>query len=162
MAWSPFSRSYDEKISRVMSPVYEPLARHRVLSYTCMAVALTFFLGSANWVTYFELARHGVATQGAVIKSSCSRHLTFSYRFTIGENQYEGVSNDGYKKPSCNTLEPGDPVVIYYLPSNPRINDAGDPRQHLENETVAVALAALLLPLFFLTVIVRLYGKDRN
>jgi hypothetical protein len=45
-------------------------------------------------------------------------------------------------------LAVGQSVVIYYDPEHPEISVLGDPKPMLKNETISVALAALVVPTF--------------
>lgn len=72
--------------------------------------------------------------------------MTFSYRFDLNGQKIDGFGGDGYGNPSCDTLKQGDPVLIYYLSSQPEINVPGDPKKRLNNETISIMMPALIFP----------------
>ncbi len=132
-----------------------------LLLYSAFAIAMALFLGRINWMTYYRLSKHGVETKAVVTKTSCSNHMTFSYRFDLNGQGIDGFGGDSYGNPSCDTLKQGDPVLIYYLSSHPEINAPGDPKQRLNNETNSIALAALVFTAFFVFPINRWAKKRR-
>jgi len=117
-----------------------------LLLYLALAIAIILFIGSINWMTYYRLSKQGIGTRAVVTKTNCSNHMTFSYRFDFNGKSIYGSGGDGYGNPSCDTLKQGDPVLIYYLPSQPEINVPGDPKERLNNETISIAMAALIFP----------------
>ena len=114
--------------------------------YLVFAIAIALFLGSINWMTYYRLSKRGIGAEAMVTKTSCSNHMTFSYNFKLKGQSINGFGGDGYGNPSCDTLKEGDPLLIYYLSSQPEINVPGDPMQRLKNETISIMMAALFFP----------------
>jgi hypothetical protein len=117
-----------------------------LLLYLALAIAIAFFLGNLNWMTYYRLSKNGIGTKAIVTKTNCSNHMTFSYRFDLNGQKIDGFGGDGYGNPSCDTLKQGDPVLIYYLSSQPEINVPGDPKKRLNNETISIMMPALIFP----------------
>jgi hypothetical protein len=117
-----------------------------LLLYLALAIAIALFLGSINWMTYYRLSKHGIGIKAIVTKTSCSNHMTFSYYFELKGQSIDGFGGDGYGNPSCDTLKEGDPVLIYYLSSQPEINVPGDPKKRLNNETISIMMAVLIFP----------------
>jgi len=117
-----------------------------LLLYLALAIGIVLFLGSINWMTYYRLSNHGIWTKAIVTKTDCSNHMTFSYRFDFNGQGIDGFGGDGYGNPSCDTLKQGDSLLIYYLSSQPEINVPGDPKERLNNETISIAMAALIFP----------------
>jgi hypothetical protein len=117
-----------------------------VLLYLALAIAIVLFIGSINWMTYYRLSKQGIGTKAVVTKTNCSNHMTFSYRFDFSGQSIDGSGGDGYGNPSCDTLKEGDPVLVYYLSSQPEINVPGDPKERLNNETISIAMPTLIIP----------------
>ena len=117
-----------------------------LLLYLALAIGIVLFLGSINWMTYYRLSKQGIGTGAVVTKTNCSNHMTFSYRFDLSGQKIDGFGGDGYGNPSCDTLKQGDSLLIYYLSSQPEINVPGDPKERLNNETISIAMAALIFP----------------
>ena len=87
--------------------------------------------------------------------------MTFSYRFDLRGEGVGGHGGDGYGNPSCDTLKQGDSIMIYYLSSQPEINRPGDPKARLDNETMSIAMAALIFPAI-LVFTLRKWDKKQN
>lgn len=119
-----------------------------LLFYAVAATAIAVLMGRSNWLTCYRLANGGISTQALVTNTTCSDHSSFSYRYAVGGQNFEGSGRDGYGNPSCNALKPGNQVQVVYLATAPQMSIPGDPKERLGDETVAIALAALLLPPF--------------
>ena len=130
-----------------------------LLLYLALAIAIVLFIGSINWMTYYRLSKQGIGTKAVVTKTNCSNHMTFSYRFDFNGQSIGGSGGDGYGNPSCDTLRQGDPVLVYYLSSQPEINVPGDPKKRLTNETISIAGAALTLPVLLVFAINKAMNK---
>jgi hypothetical protein len=133
-----------------------------LLLYLALAIAIVLFIGSINWMTYYRLSKQGIGTKAVVTKTNCSNHMTFSYRFDFNGQSIDGSGGDGYGNPSCDTLKQGDPVLIYYLSSQPEINVPGDPKERLNNETISIAMAALIFPALLVFAINRWAKKQKQ
>jgi hypothetical protein len=130
--------------------------------YLALAIAIALIIGSINWMTYYRLSKHGVGTKGVVTKTNCLNHMTFSYRFDFNGQSIDSSGGDGYGNPSCDTLKQGDPVLIYYLPPQPEINVPGDPKERLNNETISIAMAALIFPAILVFAISKWIKKQKQ
>ncbi len=117
-----------------------------LLFYALLATTIAVQMGRANWLTYRRLAG-GTATTATVTQTACSDHGTFAYRFAVGGQSFVGSGDGGYGNPPCAAIKPGDRVSIRYLSDEPRINGPGDPRGRLFDATLAIATAALFVPL---------------
>jgi hypothetical protein len=117
-----------------------------LLLYLAFAIGIALFLGRINWMTYYRLSNNGIGTKAIVTNTDCSNHMTFSYRFDSSGQSIDGLGGDGYGNPSCYTLKKGDPVLIYYLSTQPQINVPGNPKERLNNETISITMAALIFP----------------
>jgi len=132
-----------------------------LLLYLALVIAIVLFIGSINWMTYYRLSKQGIGTKAVVTKTNCSNHMTFSYRFDFSGQSIDGSGGDGYGNPSCDTLKEGDPVLIFYLASQPEINLPGNPKERLNNETISIAMASLIFPAFTIFAITR-WNKRRR
>jgi hypothetical protein len=134
-----------------------------LLYYVAAATAVTVLTGRANWLPQYRLANAGVSTQALVTKTTCGDHSKIFYRFTAGGQSIDGYGDAGHGNPPCNTLKPGDPIQVVYLANGPQANLPGDPKERLVNETAAIALVALFLPLvviFILFIFLRKRQKE--
>ncbi len=118
-----------------------------LLSYVAAAMAVAVLTGRANWLPQYRLANAGISTQALVTKTACWDHSKIFYRFTVGGQIIDGHGDAGHGNPPCTTLKPDDPIQVVYLASAPQTNLPGDPKERLGNETAAIAVAALFLPL---------------
>src|SRR6185369_7066819 len=87
--------------------------------YASFAILIALKFGLANTLTYYRLMTAGVATQAAITGTTCSDRKTFAYRFTVGDNTYEGRGEEGFGISSCASLKPGDQVPVSYLGDEP-------------------------------------------
>jgi hypothetical protein len=117
-----------------------------LLTYLLLATAIAMQMGRANWLAYYRLTK-GTPATATVTQTACADHGTFAYRFEAGGQSFGGSGDGGYGNPPCAELKTGDRVSIYYLAADPRINGAGDPRGRLFDATLAIATAALFVPL---------------
>ncbi len=124
-----------------------------LLFYAIAATAIAVLMGRTHWLPYYRLANAGIVTQALVNQTSCADRQTFSYRFAVGGQEFDGSGDGGYGNPPCGALKPGDHVQVVYLAAVPQTNVPGDPRERLTNETIGIALAALFLPLVFLLIL---------
>ena len=101
---------------------------------------VSLMLGTLNWKRYLNLSRRGVATEGHVIAKEPDNHLSVRYSYRANGDTLVGVQSVGR---SIDSLKVGDPVKIYYLPSDPSISCFCDPSKKFTSETFAILLAAL-------------------
>ncbi len=133
-----------------------------LLYYVVFAATITMLYGSSNWLTYYRLTSKGSGTKAVVTRTDCTSTKTFSYRFTVGGQSFEGSGGGSYGNPSCNSLKPGDQVLVYYLASDPKISAPGDAEARLINESIAIALAALFFPLVLLFILFAVFKLMRK
>lgn len=133
--------------------------------YLVFAAAICVFFGRPDWVSYYRLAFQGVEAQGRVTSLSCSSKVQLGYTFNVDGKNYEGRGDGGFGNPPCTMLKPGDTIQVSYLPSEPEATLPGNPRERLATETVAIAMAALFVPLVllvFLFVALRAFRGSRK
>jgi len=133
-----------------------------LLFYAIAATAIAVLMGRAHWLPWYRLAHEGVGTQALVTQTSCADRATFSYRFAVGGQSIGGSGDAGYGNPPCGSLKPGDQVQVVYLAAAPQTNLPGDPKERLGNETAAIALTALALPLVFLVILFLFLRRKRR
>jgi hypothetical protein len=124
-----------------------------LLFYAVTATAIALLMGRSNWLSYYRLNHDGITIQALVTKTDCADHATFSYRFVVGGQSFDGRGGDGNGNPPCGSLKPGDQVQVVYLAAVPHTNLPGNPQERLVNETAVIATAALVLPLLALVVL---------
>ncbi len=134
-----------------------------LLVYLLLATTIVVQMGRANWLTYYRLAKGATAT-AAVTALACADHGTFAYRFSAGGKSVTGSGDGGYGNPPCAALKPGDTVSVFYLPAEPQVNGPGDPQGRLFDATLAIATAALFVPLviIFLLFLLSRWGQRRK
>ena len=139
--------------------------RRRILFlvfYAVAASAIAVLMGRSDWLACYRLANEGIGTQALVTNTTCSDHSTFSYSYAVGGQSFEGRGRDGYGNPSCTALKPGNQVRVVYLAATPQMSIPGDPRERLGDETMVIALAALLLPPFSAFIVFLFFRKRQR
>ena len=121
--------------------------------YYIISVAIVFALfGSLKWLDYIKLMANGTSTNAIVTTTACSSNMTFSYRFSVGDQSFIGSGGEGYGNKSCISLKPGDAAMIFYLDSDPNTNTPGDPGARFISEFAGIALVAFFVPLLLLLI----------
>jgi hypothetical protein len=74
-----------------------------------------------------RLAFGGALTTGTVLSANClggkNHHdVRLSYRFELDGASYTGSGLSGTGNPGCGRIAAGDPVMLYYLPSEPQVS----------------------------------------
>ncbi len=133
-----------------------------LLFYAVAATAIAVSMGRSSWLTCYRLANGGISTQALVTNTACSDHSSFSYRYAVGGESFEGSGRAGYGNPSCTVLKAGNQVQVTYLAAAPRMSIPGDPKERLSDETLAVVVAALLLPLFSAFIVFLFFRKRQR
>jgi hypothetical protein len=116
-----------------------------IITMIVTAVVISFILGTLNWKRYWDLSRVGLATEGHVIAKEPDNHMSVRYTYQANGETLVGAQSVGR---SINGFNLGDPVKIYYLPSDPSVSCFCDPRSKLTSETLAIFLAALATSAF--------------
>ncbi|HEY4951895.1 MAG TPA: DUF3592 domain-containing protein [Verrucomicrobiae bacterium] len=119
-----------------------------VITWLALAVAIAIGIGSLNWPAYHRMAASGVPGQATVIELLPKIHNTVRYEYHVGGQIFQGQMQSWQPNPPLEQLSIGQLLVIYYDPNNPRASVLGDPKPMLENETISVALATIVIPTF--------------
>ena len=118
------------------------------ITWLVLATVIAIGVGSLNWPGYYRLVRAGVSGQASVVQLLPNIHETARYEYRVGGRVYEGQMQSWQPNPPLERLRVGQPVVIYYDPQRPAESVLGNPRPMLQNETISVALAAIVAPSF--------------
>jgi hypothetical protein len=81
---------------------------------------------------YRALVADNVTTTGQVSHVACNDHGAVYYAFNAGGREYRARAPAGV--PTCETAKPGDPVVVYYRPSDPATNTLLHPAKAYDQE----------------------------
>ena len=111
-----------------------------------LAVALVVGVGlwSVNSPKFVRLAKHGRRGSAIVTSTDCSRHDSFNYRVVLDEPDAEPPAGGRFVPADCRRLREGDRIDVYYLPNDPTVSTARDPRSALFGESLFAVMAALL------------------
>ncbi len=129
--------------------------------YLLPVVLVILIGGGGNIQHFYRLVTDGVPTTGLVIDTEPNNHSKVRYRYRVGDQTYDAASlgGGGHGNPDVADLRPGDPILVYYLRSDPRISGPGTPQSRLSNE---LAFIALVVGVFALVTIGNwLYVKRR-
>ena len=118
------------------------------ITWLALAVAVALGVGSLNWPAFRRMTRVGVIASGRVVKLLPKIHETVRYEYRVGGEVIEGQMQSWLPNQPLEKLRVGDPLVIYYDPQHPAESVLGDPKPMLQNETVSVAAASILMPTF--------------
>jgi hypothetical protein len=118
------------------------------ITWLALAIAIVIGLGSLNWRAYRSMAACGVSGQATVIELLPKIHNTVRYEYRVAGQAFQGQMQSWQPNPPLTKLSVGQPLVIYYDPRHPEESVLGDPKPMLQNETISVALAAVILPTF--------------
>jgi hypothetical protein len=91
----------------------------------------------------------GVPAQATVSELLPQIHDTLRYEYHVAGRGFQGQMQSWSPNPPLEQLSVGQSLVIYYDPEHPEESVLGDPAPMLKNETISIALAAILLPGFF-------------
>jgi hypothetical protein len=120
------------------------------ITWLALTVAIALGIGKLSWLEYRRLAVHGVRTQGLTIEILPMQHGTVRYEYHVDGRKFEGQTQPWPPNPEWMSV--GQTVVVYYDPEYPERSVLGDPRPILKNETISIALAALIGPTFIVLV----------
>lgn len=118
------------------------------LTWLVLAIVAAIGIGSLNWRSYRRMAARGVSTQATVIELLPQTHDTLRYEYHLAGRAFQGQMQSWPPNPPLGQLRIGQSLVIYYDPEHPEESVLGDPKPMLKNETISVALAAILFPTF--------------
>jgi Protein of unknown function (DUF3592) len=117
-----------------------------LLIWLGMVIVIGIGIGSLNWRFYRRMTTDGVAGQANVIELLPMDHKTVRYRYHVAGREFHGQRQSWPPNPPLEELAIGQMVVVYYDPEHPEQSVLGDPRPMLENETIAVTIAATGIP----------------
>ncbi len=119
-----------------------------VVTWLVLAVVIAIGIGSLNWPSYRRMALRGISGQATVIELLPKIHNTLRYEYHVAGRAFQGQMQSWSPNPLLEQLAVGQSVIIYYDPEHPEVSVLGDPNPMLKNETISVALAALVVPTF--------------
>ncbi len=114
------------------------------------ALAAAVLLYRSDWPLYRRLRENGVHADGWVTLKGLGAPDAVSFSFEAGGKTYGGTGKAGYGNRQFNELQPGDRVLVFYLPQDPSVNCLGDPSEHLrdQNRAIAVPITLFAIGLF--------------
>lgn len=113
-----------------------------VTAFLLFAGLFAFWLKNASrWPIYRQLTREGKATTGWVTAKGLNGQRRVNYSFAADGRVYSGLGRAGFGTPEFNQLNPGDEVLIFYLPRTPEVSELGDPKEHLRQQNRVLAFA---------------------
>lgn len=116
------------------------------------ALAIAIPISRINLVRFYRLNREGIHTNGVVTNLQPANHQSVNYSFSVGGKHYSSIGRAGFGNPEFCCLTVGQNLIVYYLPSDPRISCAGIPEQLIQNEVPPIVLAGIIFPLFAMVV----------
>jgi hypothetical protein len=136
-----------------------------------LVVGMLWGLALPDWITWYRLRQDGIVVEGEITSLHARNgHLYVIYRFTVGENEGDGVSYTEEQRVSKNTfdkLTENTPVRITYLSDDPKVsrlnkdNPGNVTRDRLTG--AAFGLTVLLILLLFVGFVQRHpYALRRN
>ncbi len=129
------------------------------IAWLILAVATAIGIGSLNWPAYQRMAKLGVSGQATAVELHPKVHNSVRYQYKVDGKMFYGQMQSWQPNLPLGQLHVGQPLVIYYDPQHPEHSVLGDPKAMLQNETISVALAAIVFP----TVIVVAWAwRSRN
>jgi len=108
--------------------------------YVLFAMVLMLLLDEKNVRDYYNLTHFGRQTSGVVTRQTCNVHMMLWYRFMVGSQAFTG----GDFNEACHSLTAGQPISVYYLPQDPKMNISEDPLGRLENEYGFIILGTIM------------------
>jgi hypothetical protein len=128
-----------------------------------LGLALLFVdLSGGNLPTYRALRDRGVIASGTLVERRPANHGILGAEYRVDGRSYRCETSHVTlpNPPDCN-LKVGDPVAVFYLPSQPERCALGDPAMLLQQEYRTVSLAAVACPTMILGAFL-LRRKDRE
>ena len=116
------------------------------ITWLLLAITIVVVVGRLNWPAYHRMATVGVPGQATVVELLPNIHNTVRYEYRVDGRGFQGQMQSWRPNPPLSQLTVGHPLVIYYDAQNPEDSVLGYPKAMLQNETISVALAALIIP----------------
>jgi uncharacterized protein DUF3592 len=120
-----------------------------VIIWFVLAATVAIGLVSLNWPAYRRMVVRGVSGQATVVDLLPKNHQTVRYEYHVAGRIFQGCMQSWQPNAPLEQLRVGQTLVIYYDPEHPEESVLGDPRPMLKNETISIALGALIFPTFF-------------
>jgi DNA-binding transcriptional regulator of glucitol operon len=128
------------------------------IAWLVLALLVAVALGRQEWIGFYRLYRHGAAAPGLLLSGPNPQYgNAITYSFAVGSQTY--TTSRTYLGSGLQPGTPGSSITVFYLPENPQVSCVGDPKGWLENETVAIGFAVLLLPTFAIMIVRWQYGR---
>ena len=118
------------------------------ITWLALAAAIAVGIGSLNWPAYHRMVAVGVSGQASVVELLPETHNTVRYEYRVAGEAFTGQMQSWQPNPPLDQLRVGHPLVIFYDPQHPAQSVLGYPKPMLQNETISVALAAIVAPSF--------------
>lgn len=108
----------------------------QALAWMCLGLFGCTYIITQQIYVLNRLQVSGVSTWGTYIEQVPPKgrgSAYFRYDFDLGSSRYAGKSSEyaAILRPENWPSRLGDPVVVYYLPSDPSVNRAGSPTSQL-------------------------------
>ena len=132
-----------------------------VFIWLIMAVVIVIGVGSLNWVSYRRLVTRGVSTSATVLELLPNNHNTVRYEYQVAGRTFRGRMQSWGPNPPLEQLSVGQVVIVYYDPEQPGESVLGDPKPIFKNETISIALAAVVFPSILVFALARRAAGNR-
>jgi len=116
------------------------------ITWFVLAIIIVVVVGRLNWPAYRRMAAVGVPGQATVVELLPNIHNTVRYEYRVDGQGFQGQMQSWRPNPPLSQLAVGHALVIYYDPRHPEHSVLGHPKAMLQNETISVALAAVIIP----------------
>lgn len=117
-----------------------------LLVWLILVISISIIIGRINWFKYYNLAEYGIQTRGTVTNKESYNHESIYYTYIVDHKNFTGIGHDGNGNPKFDDLKIGDRVIVFFLPNNNQISCIGNPKDLLQNETISILLASLIIP----------------
>ena len=118
------------------------------ITWLVLVIVVAIGIGSLNCPAYRRMAARGVSGHATVVELLPKIHNTVRYRYVVAGQTFQGQMQSWQPNQPLEQLSVGQSLVIYYDPQHPEASVLGDQKPMLMNETISVALAALVVPTF--------------
>ncbi len=92
-----------------------------------------------------ELAAHGVLTVGRVTAAEPWNHGRLRYTYHVEGRTYQDSGAGGDGNPDARHAAVGDPLRVYYLPTDPNVSTIQRPQRELMDQWIMLALGVSTL-----------------